>query len=532
MSLFLEIPLSWLSKTHKADLVKFEDSAKIIKELANDEIELNDVYAKLYETQVPDSFISDHWRTICEISTDSFKTFLRDNDLSSDNYGAIEHERCHSIYNLSSRFSKIDNTDDEAIKYHEQWLVENSSYFDLLDYQEDVFNRSKDILKIPNSRFVIQMPTGSGKTRTAMELVCRTLNRKKSVLWLANSQELCDQAFDTFLKTWPKKVSVNSEAIQLQRHPNTDNVNIDEEKPAFYVSSIQGLWKNNAVSTLVTEKKMFKNVDLVVFDEAHMAVARTYERIVNEIISNSKYSTKFIGLTATPGRSLTNSLKRFNPEVEDGNRALSEFFNNKKISLTPVDGFETALDYLRSRKVIAQVALKQIDGLTIHDRYDSVSNELKNIISSSYDRNFNILASLLVQLRLGKRVLLFANSIEHSKFIVSIVDSLGITAQHLDSGSSNTRDVIINDFKSGKIQLLSNYGILSTGFDDPQLDVIFITRLTKSIILYSQMIGRVLRGPVINGTDTATVFTIDDNINGLPKNEEIYNYFDSYFESK
>ena len=123
MSLFLEIPLSWLSKTHKADLVKFEDSAKIIKELANDEIELNDVYAKLYETQVPDSFISDHWRTICEISTDSFKKFLRDNYLSHDNYGAIEHERCHSIYNLSSRFSKIDNTDDEAIKYHEQWLV-------------------------------------------------------------------------------------------------------------------------------------------------------------------------------------------------------------------------------------------------------------------------------------------------------------------------------------------------------------------------------------------------------------------------
>tara|TARA_B110000503_G_C7154975_1_gene416892 strand:- start:137 stop:1735 length:1599 start_codon:yes stop_codon:yes gene_type:complete len=532
MSLFNEIPLSWLGTNYSADLQKIEDSAFLIKELSDVNIELSEIYSNLYEAQVPDNFIKNQWRFICDVSSDYFKSFIQEKGLSRESFGEKEFKECRSRFDISKRFQPGNITQGFSIKSHEQWNVKNESYFPLLDYQEDVFIRAKELLTIPYNKFVIQMPTGSGKTRTAMELVCEILNKKKSVLWLANTEELCDQAFETFLNTWQKKHLVNSEAFNLPRFTDSKNMSSDNDKPTFYVSSVQGLWSNNNVSSIITEKKLFKYVDLVVFDEAHMAIAKTYKKIITSLLANSNYSSKFIGLTATPGRALTNSLKRFNSEIEDDNRSLSDFFLNQKISLKPKE-FGTALDFLRARGVIAKVELKRIQGLTINnEEYNGVSEKLLKIVSSSNERNFNIIATLLVQLRAEKRILLFANSIEHSRFIVSIISSLGFNAQHLDANSSGSRAELIRDFKKGEIQLLSNYGILSTGFDDPKLDVIFISRVTKSIVLYSQMIGRVLRGPIINGTSNATVFTIDDNIKGLPKNEEIYNYFDTYFDSK
>ena len=77
---------------------------------------------------------------------------------------------------------------------------------------------------------------------------------------------------------------------------------------------------------------------------------------------------------------------------------------------------------------------------------------------------------------------------------------------------------------------MCNYGVLSTGFDDPQIDVVFMARPTNSIVLYSQIIGRGLRGPVIGGTDYCEIYTVFDNILDLPENNEIYSYFDEYFD--
>lgn len=526
MSIFLEIPLSFLSEHSKVDIGLIEEAAELVTELKD--LDSLDAYPVIYESLVQDNFLYLNWSSICESGSYRLKNFLVENKVSKVEFTQEVFELCREEFGLSDRFNvtvKPQVTSSESFK---QWDIDDNNFFPLLDYQNDVYRRAHKLLKIPNQRLVIQMPTGSGKTRTAMELVCDEINSGSSVLWLANTEELCDQAFKTFVNTWPKKALLNSAAINLVRD-SKDSLRSLGDHCVFYVSSIQSLWSNGEVSSVITSEKLFKDVSLIVFDEAHMAIASTYKQIVLQLIANSNLQPKFLGLTATPGRSLTTSLKRFNIELDDENRALSDFFNNNKISLEAPDGFETPLDYLRSLGVIANLDLHRIEGVTIDDRsYSSVSKNLNSIISKSTTRNFNIISSLLVQLRQGKRVLLFANSIEHSKFIVSVVQSLGFQALHLDSNISN-RELVINQFKEGQIQLLCNYGILSTGFDDPKLDVIFITRVTKSIILYSQMIGRVLRGETIKGTATAKVFTIDDNIKGLPKNEEIYGYFDTYF---
>ena len=73
---------------------------------------------------------------------------------------------------------------------------------------------------------------------------------------------------------------------------------------------------------------------------------------------------------------------------------------------------------------------------------------------------------------------------------------LGYNSEHIDGSTRKERRTeIINKFRENKISILCNFGVLSTGFDAPKIDVVFISRPTMSIVLYSQMIGRGLREP-------------------------------------
>ena len=63
-------------------------------------------------------------------------------------------------------------------------------------------------------------------------------------------------------------------------------------------------------------------------------------------------------------------------------------------------------------------------------------------------------------------------------------------------------------------RVLCNYGVLTTGFDAPRTSAVLIARPTKSLVLYSQMVGRGIRGVRAGGNDSAEIVTIIDQ--GLP----------------
>jgi superfamily II DNA or RNA helicase len=71
---------------------------------------------------------------------------------------------------------------------------------------------------------------------------------------------------------------------------------------------------------------------------------------------------------------------------------------------------------------------------------------------------------------------------------------------------------IISDFKgeSEKSMVLCNYGVLTTGFDAPRTSCVIIARPTKSLVLYSQMVGRAIRGPQAGGNQKALIVTVND----------------------
>ena len=119
-------------------------------------------------------------------------------------------------------------------------------------------------------------------------------------------------------------------------------------------------------------------------------------------------------------------------------------------------------------------------------------------------RSFKLLRK---ELNSGKRVLVFGCSVDHSRYLNSVLLYLKAIGErvfpgHIDGNTNlSKREALLKKFISGELNVLCNYGVLSTGFDAPKTDAVMITRPTTSPVLYSQMIGRGLRGPIIGGTE-------------------------------
>lgn len=92
----------------------------------------------------------------------------------------------------------------------------------------------------------------------------------------------------------------------------------------------------------------------------------------------------------------------------------------------------------------------------------------------------------------GRRTIVFASSVEHSRHLVLAFD--GVRAEHLDASTpKDERTAILNRFRAGETIVVSNYGILTEGVDIPDAAVCVLARPTKSLALYLQMTGRILR---------------------------------------
>src|SRR5690606_4280663 len=236
------------------------------------------------------------------------------------------------------------------------------------------------------------------------------------------------------------------------------------------------------------------------------SIAPTYLDSIRKLAGDG---TSIIGLTATPGRSSSD---------DEENLELSTFFNNSKITFSP-NGMNP-IEYLRSIKVLASVEFLEVSGgeieiipeeITRIRNHDYSSDILKRLSDDS-TRNVHIIKELLKQCSVGSQIIYFAPSVEQSQFVSSSLAFKGIKSFHIDSSTSKeTRKSQVEAFKKSEIQVLCNYGVLSTGFDAPKTDVVFIARPTTSIVLYSQMIGRGLRGEAVGGKSHCKIIQVKDN---------------------
>ena len=84
---------------------------------------------------------------------------------------------------------------------------------------------------------------------------------------------------------------------------------------------------------------------------------------------------------------------------------------------------------------------------------------------------------------------------------------------------------ILERFKAGDYYVLINLDILTAGIDVPNVDKIIVTRPFGSEIMYSQVLGRAMRGPRNGGKKSNTVITVKDNLRNYPSANLVYSLF-------
>lgn len=407
--------------------------------------------------------------------------------------------------------------------------------YPLFDHQINVLNKTKEFFNTSIKKVLLHMPTGAGKTRTAINLVSEKLkdNNKNLVIWLAHTEELCQQAHDEFSKAWEIIGNRNLKSYKLFKN---FRYNLDDINSGFVVLSLDyaySLTKNNQSKFFSLARKS----KFVVMDEAHMSVAPSYQQVL-EILVNKE--TCLLGLTATPGRAEILSNENFK---------LAKFYNKQKATLN-IKGYKTPIDFLQDKNYLAKVQTEQLEVSTnitkIFTKQDiakelkriqsgrDLSNEFVKKLSMNETRTNMIIEKTIIENKdKNNKIIIFAGSVESAKNINLILKMENINCA-LVTGETNLleRRTNIEKFKDAKsgLNIIINYGVLTTGFDAPKANVAIIGRPTQSVTLYSQMVGRVMRGKKAGGKKLCKVITVKDPIKGFRDMSESFTYWEDLWQ--
>ena len=382
--------------------------------------------------------------------------------------------------------------------------------FPLFPHQRSVVNDAYQAVAGGHGRVVIHMPTGTGKTRTAMHLVSRILAEAEPcvVVWLAASVELLEQAADAFQTAW---ASLGNREVTLTRLWGTHSPDLLDVRDGLLVAGFQKLHaghSRNPVDTL----RLGARTQLVVVDEAHQSIAATYRQILDALAETGP-RTALVGLTATPGRTWS--------DVEADQR-LSEYFGERKVTVK-IDDYQDPVSGLVKLGYMARVKFSRLEvhadpelrpRLTIAEGAEEYSDEVLAALALQWTRNVVIVNEIRRLMADGhKRIMFFGASVQHARLIVSGLAAIDVAA-HLVTASTrpSSRRRIIRAFRSSsdRPMVLCNYGVLTAGFDAPNTSACVIARPTKSLVLFSQMVGRATRGPRAGGNEICAVSTVVD----------------------
>ena len=382
--------------------------------------------------------------------------------------------------------------------------------YPLFDHQRAAAARVLNALSSSPHKTVLHMPTGSGKTRTAMHIVAAYLRQREPtvVCWLAQNAELLEQAADEFESAWHYLGDRETTLVRFWGHRRPDILDLHDGV------IVAGLGKMSALDSRdpATLLRLADRVSLTIIDEAHQAIAPTYAAILTALYSKRPHNA-LLGLTATPGRSWSDI-------GED--RKLSEYFDGLKVTLE-VAGYEDPVSFLIDQKYLArplfrtlhsEAGLKwsDVDVNNLSSAID-VPEQILDHLGTDTQRNVQILSAIEDLMRQHRRVIVFAPSVDNARMLTAILSVRGHEA-HVVTGDSNAseRERIIRRFRSGvnRSMVIVNYGVLTTGFDAPATSAAVIARPTRSLVLYSQMVGRATRGARAGGNAEAEIVTVAD----------------------
>ena len=407
--------------------------------------------------------------------------------------------------------------------------------YSLFNHQINVLNKVNEILNKTNKRVLLHMPTGAGKTRTAINLICDYLKKNKTglVVWLAHTEELCQQASDEFNRAWGIIGNKKINSYKLFKDLRFD---IEKINKGFVVLSLDYAYS----LTKRAQNKFFnlaRNTNFVVMDEAHMSVAKSYKQVLNILVNKD---TNLVGLTATPGRAQI---------LDDENKKLANFYYKQKATLE-VEGYKNPVHFLQDKGYLAKVKNEKLETsidisriFSLKERkyeanrlklgHDLSSAFIKKLSSNEKRINMIIEKAIAENKNPKNKIIIFAGSLDSANYINKILKMENINCAIVtgETNSIERRNSIemFKDTASG-LNIIINFGVLTTGFDAPKSNIAIIGRPTQSVTLYSQMVGRVMRGKKSGGNEFCKVVTVKDPLYGFRDMSESFEYWEELWD--
>ncbi len=269
------------------------------------------------------------------------------------------------------------------------------------------------------------------------------------------------------------------------------------------------------IGTIYNQKDMWRLFDNVIIDEAHLVNSKggMYDEFIKE------HGGAVLGLTATPYRLhsyedyktgeravVAKMLNRTRPKIFDN------IVHITQISEMYEQGFLCPVRYTIKEKYKHEQLTLNSTGMDFTDKSLKQYNEDNNTIEEA--------VKIIKELVAGgaKHILVFNKFVEEAEVLSSLLRNADITAETISAKTpKKDRVELLENFRNGNTKVVTNVGVLTTGFDFPELDCIVLARPTQSVALYYQMIGRGVR--IAEGKKQVDVVDMCGNVNRFGKIE-------------
>ena len=312
----------------------------------------------------------------------------------------------------------------------------------------NIFNQ---LIELPlNANLLFQLPTGGGKTIIFSEIAKRFIEKfNRKVLILTHRIELGKQTSNVLTEAGITNKIINSEVKQLPQQSHYQS----------FIALVETL--NNR---LQDNDQFIEDIGLVIVDEAHNNSFRKIFHYFKDV--------NILGVTATP------------------------LSSNKKLPL-----YQTYQSLIVGESISNLITQGYLcEGQTFSYDVNLSSLRVGNNGEFTVGSHEQLYSQVIMQSKLidayeelgkGKKTLIFNAGILTSRSVYEAFKSKGYPVRHLDSTFSDKERVeTLEWFRKTKDGILTSVSILTTGFDEPEVEVIFLNRATKSLTLYHQMIGR------------------------------------------
>lgn len=339
--------------------------------------------------------------------------------------------------------------------------VPTAPTFTLRPYQREAVNRSRQFLMSKSDKHgLLVLPTGSGKSLVIANIVNEL---DKACLVFQPSREILKQNF-------AKLVSYGF-------------------RPAVYSASlgkkqISGAVTLATIGSIVKKAEQFEHVKYVLIDECHLVSAES--GMYKDFFESLEHrGLRILGLTATPYRLASNA-----------NGPILRFLTRTRPKL-----FSELVYYVQNGQLFSDGHLAKLQYHTIKgfDRSKLVTNSSgADYTDASVQQHFKEMDFQGKLERVVNRLLeigqtgalVFTRFLSESRWLVERIPGAAMVSGETPDAE---RDRILKEFKAGKIRVVCNVGVLTTGFDYPELDTVVLARPTMSLSLYYQMVGRCVR---------------------------------------